>query len=373
MENDPQKRYPGSGAFVPERQADGAGTRNPGQGFPGGPADYRKSFPGPQEEERTGDAVPEWQRNTWIAPFPTHEYPFDEPEDAPELRDMRSEELNNRSGDFWQTQTSGYRFGQEAPAARKQENPKKADGAASVPKRWKILGAALILAGLFLALYYGLFTVRSVTVTGNEKITTDEILELSGLRTGMPMFSLNSAEIEGRIERNPLLKFRYMEKELPSRVILCVQEREECCWMTWNGIIYTMDKQRFIMSESENLEDLPDGLVRVNGLRIRSGAQTGQRLVLDSLEQQEVFSALFLEMKVLGCTGLIREADLSSLGSILLTTQDGFTVSLGDSRNIHAKLRSMMLTRDKLLGMNYHSGVINVTLPETPVFSPDSI
>jgi hypothetical protein len=70
---------------------------------------------------------------------------------------------------------------------------------------------------------------------------------------------------------------------------------------------------------------------------------------------------------------MIEEADLSSLGSLILTTRDGFTVSMGDSRNIHAKLRSMLLTRDELLRRDYRGGVINVTLPETPVFSPNGI
>ena len=169
--------------------------------------------------------------------------------------------------------------------------------------------------------------------------------------------------------------------------------------MTWNGILYIMDKQRMILEESEQ-EDLvisagegdaaglqaggaqnadPEEaelreelsrLVKVDGLKIRSGAMTGQVLQMENKDQQVVFSELFLQMKVLSCTELIAEADLSNLGSLLLTTRDGFTVSMGGSENIHAKLRSMLLTREELLRMGYRGGVINVMLPETPIYSP---
>ena len=87
----------------------------------------------------------------------------------------------------------------------------------------------------------------------------------------------------------------------------------------------------------------------------------------------------FMEMKVLGCTERILEADLSNPDSILLlTTLDtdnrtaAFTVALGDSTSVHAKLRSMLLVMDKLTEMGYTTGSINVSNPEAPSYSPSS-
>ena len=39
----------------------------------------------------TGPQPPlrDWQKNTWYGPAPLDENPFDEPEDAPELRELR--------------------------------------------------------------------------------------------------------------------------------------------------------------------------------------------------------------------------------------------------------------------------------------------
>ena len=345
----------------------------------------------------------DWQREeTWYGPAPSAENPFDEPEDAPELREMRSEDLNNRSGAFWENDsapqpTGGYRFGGKGAGQKTEPSMisgrtagrsaagetgmlQRANGPAGEPGRaaggsrlkWRkgLLGLAAA-AALAAGLYFGVFSVRSVTVLGNEQIPAGEIIRLSGIRTGTPILAVRQDEVEQRLKQNPVLKFRYLQKEMPDKVILAVKEREACCWMTWNGIMYTMDKQRMVLYETEDLSIRPANLVRVNGLDIRSTARTGQILVLER-EQQVIFTNLFLEMKVLGCTDMIEDADLSNVSSLLLTTRDGFTVAMGDGSNIHAKLRAMLMTREELLRRDYHGGIINVMLPETPIFSPNT-
>ena len=338
-----------------------------------------RNYPDTESEAPLRD----WQKNTWYGPAPVDEDPFDEPADAPELRDLRSENLNNRSGAFWEQDarsqmTTGYRFGAQATDSQPAGKPpaeKKARGAENERKKngWLIAlactAAALILGA---ALYFWVFSVRDIQVTGNSRIPAGEVIRLSGIRVGTPIFSVSSEETERRLRQNPYLKFRYLEKKLPGTLILSVREREACCWMTWNGILYTMDKQRMVLFETEDLTVRPSELVRVDGLGIRSDAKVGQVLMLDSEMQQQIFTSLFLEMKVLRCTELIEEADLSNASSILLTTRDGFTVAMGDSSALHAKLRAMLITREELLSRGYKGGVINVILPETPVFSPAS-
>ena len=315
----------------------------------------------------------DWQKDSWYGPTPVRENPFDEPEDAPELREMRSENLNNRSGAFWQQNagpqiTGGYHFG-----GRTTQDTATAPAVREPEKRHPLLltlvclVAAGILAGV---LYYGVFSIRNIQVIGNSQVPASEVIRVSGLRTGMPILSVSAEQVEQKLRQNPVLKFRYLQKDMPGTVVLAVKEREVCCWITWNGIMYTTDKQRMVLYETEDLTIRPANLVRVDGLNIRSGALVGQTLVLDSVEQETIFGNLFLEMKVLGCTELIEEADLSNVSSLLLTTRDGFTVAMGDAQNLHAKLRAMLITREELLSRGYQGGVINVILPETPVYSP---
>ncbi len=128
-----------------------------------------------------------------------------------------------------------------------------------------------------------------------------------------------------------------------------------------------------VMYETEYLEHRPAELVEVKGLKISSGCRTGQTLTLNDQRQELLISNLFLEMKVLGCTADILEVDLSNLASLLMMTRDGYTVSLGNTDALHAKLRSLMLVRDKLISMGMSGGTINLTNPESPLYSPPQV
>lgn len=341
----------------------------------------------------------EWQRNTWYGPAPdSNPTPFEEPEDAPELLKERSSNVSNHTGSFWTDQSqTGYQY----PAAEvskpspggKKGKPKKRKGERRVSLR-----SAAVLAGLLitavLVLYFGVFRIREIRVIGNNSISSADIIRFSGIRRGDSILRLSEEETERRLyaaaisavneEQDPekknynyyRIQFRYLEKEMPGTVTIAVRERETCCFLTWCGIMYATDKSGMVLYETENSskrEMLEEALVEVKGLDIRSGAHLGQTMVLSSAAQSLAFSELFLEMKILGCTSLIREADLINPNSILLTTRDGYTVSLGDSKSIHAKLRSMLLVRQQLTEMGKTGGSINVSNPETPFYSPPSL
>ena len=339
----------------------------------------------PAAGDRTGadqSGLRDWQKETWFGAVPVQENPFDEPDNAPELRDLRSDELNNHSGSFWDQHTGGYSYAEGTPrraegsvqkkgSAQKKTGIRETESVKPLRHPMAYVGIGLILtAAICLIFYYGFFTVREIRVEGNKNVSAEKIIELSGIRTGTPILAVKAEDVSRGIENNVYLRFRYLDKELPGTVVLTVKEREACCWMTYCGILYTMDKERTVLYENENPNIRPANLVRVDGLRIRSGCMVGQTLVLETDEQQNLFSELFLELKILEYTDLIEEADLSNTDSLLMTTRQGFTVSLGDSRNLHAKLKSMWLTQEELIRRGYVNGVINVSDPENPVFSP---
>lgn len=331
----------------------------------------------------------DWQKNTWFGPAPSNSNPFEEPEDAPELLEQRSSNVNDRSGSFWSDQQgTGYQYSTQSI------NKKTAASAAAEQKQrdrrisFRAVGIfVLLLVTAVAVLYFGIYRVREIRVTGNTDISAADIIRFSGIRRGDSILSLSEKETERRLISAATaaaaengnynyyrLQFRYLEKEMPGTVTIAVRERESCCWLTWSGILYVMDKNGMVLYESEDM-GMRDQvkLVEVKGLTIRSGAQVGQTMVMSSAAQELLFRDLFMEMKVLGCTEMIREADLSNTSSILLTTRDpSFTVALGDSTSIHAKLRSMLLVMDKLAEMGYTSGSINVSNPETPSYSPSS-
>ncbi len=331
----------------------------------------------------------DWQKNTWYGPAPTNTNPFEEPEDAPELLEERSTNVRDRSGDFWtDQQTTGYQFstGDLKKNTGRDAGRTRGDGEAVISLR--VVGFLLLLVvTAALVMFFGVFRIREIRVVGNSVISASDVIRFSGIRKGASILTLSEEQTERNLNSGAAkaavstgnynyyrLQFRYLEKEMPGTVTIAVREREACCWCTWGGIIYVMDKYGMVLYETENL-DMRNviELVEVKGLTIRSGAQAGQTIVLSSAAQEILFRDLFMEMKIIGCTNLIREADLSNTSSVLLTTRDpSYTVSLGNSDTLHAKLRSMLLVREKLMEIGKTAGSINVSNPETPFYSPSS-
>jgi len=333
----------------------------------------------------------DWQKNTWYGPAPSNSNPFEEPDDAPELLEQRSRNVSERTGEFWSdAQGTGYQYSRD----EMQKTSRRTAGRMPGEKRHErviTLRSVLILAGLLVAavlvMYFGVFRIREIRVVGNSAISAADVIRLSGIRKGDSILSLSEDETERHLVSAAAseaaakgnynfyrLQFRYLEKEMPGTVTIAVREREACCFLTWCGILYVMDKNGMVLYETEDASMRNRmQLVEVKGLDIRAGAHVGQTIVLSSAVQELAFRDLFMEMKVLGCTGEIREADLSNLSSLLMTTWDGYTVSMGSSESIHAKLRSFLLVRQKLAEMGQTGGTINVSNPATPYYSPASV
>ena len=329
--------------------------------------------------------------------------PFEEPDSAPELLDERSDNIRDKSGEFWQdkppkgfsppSDTGRSRAVSGSSASRRSSSRKK-----KRKKPGAVLTAVLVMTAICIAasfiLYFFVFRVTKIIVVGNEILTDSEIREFSGIKIGDSILTLSEEETaknianragsagkaalkRGDIPYEYYLQFRYLEKEMPGTVTIAVRERVPCCWTRLYGITYLMDKHRMVLYESEDEISFPQ-LVEVQGLDVRSGNQAGQTMKLRSTAQENAFLELFIEMKVLSCSEQIREADLSDPANIFLKTTDGFTVSLGDATRIHAKLRSMLMVMEAVNEMvrteqANPGGTINVVVPETPYYSPPSV
>ncbi len=331
---------------------------------------YRPRTAGERNNGSGPDAgIRDWQKNTWRGPVPSNSNPFDEPDDAPELRETRSENVNQHMGEFWTApeqdpmgNTGSYTQAGSVPRAVKKTRKAKPRAVRTV------IPVLLVLAAVLAVLRFGVFTIKEIRVTGNQYVTAAEVIRASGIRRGDNILLLNEDKVKARVQADYRLKLRYVAREMPATVVLSVTEREPCCWLTYCGIMYVMDKNRMVLYESENPAEIPADLVEVKGLEVRSNTVVGQQINIGNETQKSVFADLFKEMKVLGCNDKIAEADLSSTDSILLVTRDGYTVAMGDRTNIHAKLKSMLVVRDKLNELGYRGGTIREMNPEEPIY-----
>ena len=321
-----------------------------------------------------GRPIRDWQRQI---PNPPMTIRRDLTEDGvdPQLKETRSPHVYDRKGRFW-----GDDNGIDEPVnldgdfvTTTEELPKKEKVKPGIRPLYLtgmfILGVVLI----WFILRFTLFRVAQINVTGTTHYTAEYVAQLSGIRIGDDMMALNQEKIRDGINSEVHLKFDYLEKKIPGEILIAVKEREPAAFLNYCGITYVTDKSGMVLDENEDPAYRPAGLIEVKGLRIRTGFTPGQNLPLISEEQGEVFKSLFLEIRVIGCSEMIREVDLSDTGEVYLLTADDISVAMGNNTDFHAKLRSMMIVREEIISRGYNGGTINVRDPAHPAYVPPAL
>ena len=330
------------------------------------------------------------------------ESPFEEPEQAPELRADRSENLYSRDEPFWNrvvdTQQQGRDIQRDPnywnhPDVMDTDRILYVDSDTKLQKLCKFLGSGAVkkflaivavLALVIFITYSALFQVRTIKVVGTTSIDESEIIRMSGLKIGQNSLSIDDEAVMRRIESNRRLRCTLVDVQLDA-VTIHVRERIPAAYINHNGMVVMMDNRGYVMEESLNPQTSYDHLVKVIGLNVRRSA-LGHQITLNSAVQLETYTQILVELKAMNGLYLLRELDMSSMDSIYLATSEThfssddteeeiakrevMYVRLGSEDHIHEKLRAFMITRDKVLEMGYTKGTIDVTDPGRPTYSP---
>lgn len=312
--------------------------------------------------------------------------PFEEPEQAPELRDSRSENLYSRDEPFWNRVVDAQQPGSgEArsadywnhPDVMKSDRMLRFDKArprerfrrflgSNTPK-WILLGIAVIVVGWLI--YDWCNQVRVINVVGNESVPAETIIRLSGLKIGQDGWAIDEEVIMRKVESNQYLRCTLVDTRLDT-VTIYVRERKPVACINHNGMLVTLDNRGFVLEETLSSAQLRQGLVKVSGLEVRRLAR-GQKITLVSADQLNTYTKILVELEAMKGLELLGELDMSSMDSIYLATTDGYTVRLGNEDKIHEKLRAFLIVRTKLAEMDDtrgKQGTIDVTDPAQPTF-----
>ena len=115
---------------------------------------------------------------------------------------------------------------------------------------------------------------------------------------------------------------------------------------------------------------MPD-LLQVEGLDIKN-CSIGRKITLNDDRQMPIYKEFVMELKAMGMEKDISVLYLTDPESIYLGTTSGFSVRMGGSERIHAKLRSLQLVLEKLVNEGYPEGTIDVSTPDVPTYIPSS-
>ncbi len=104
-----------------------------------------------------------------------------------------------------------------------------------------------------------MFLTRHIDISGNVRLNRDMILHLGGLHEGVNAFSVSVAGVERRLRATPWVEDVSVQRVLPDRFVIRVQERMPSFWIRReNRLYYANDRGEIIAPvESSNFMSLP--------------------------------------------------------------------------------------------------------------------
>lgn len=211
--------------------------------------------------------------------------------------------------------------------------------------------------------------IRKLTVNGIQNVPWQTVALSAGLNASSNYFNLDEETIREGINRNRYLEYKSMEKRFPNALTLNVRERIPVAYIRYIGISYIMADDGMILEKVRNDQSFQD-LTTVSGLTIQD-IQIGSLPKLRRIDQMPACVELIRELILQGMMSGVRDINFAEPGTIYMTTKDGYTVHLGNSRYLRAKIGTVRGVIGELKKQGYEGGVIEATVPGEANYRPE--
>lgn len=206
----------------------------------------------------------------------------------------------------------------------------------------------ILLILLVLFLLSPVFNVNEITVTGNNKISVNEIISLTRIQNGTNLFKMSKKDIQSNVKQQPYIRSIEIKRVLPNKMELTVIERElEFLFEFGNSYAYIGSEGYILEINSENVADK---LHIVGYATSEEMIKPGNRLCSADLKSLNAVIQIMLSAKNNALDGYIKRIDISdNLNFILYLDDERKKVELGDTSNLDTKMLyiQVMIEREK--------------------------
>ncbi len=136
--------------------------------------------------------------------------------------------------------------------------PKERRSKESIRSRRITLGLMAFIIGIIIIssfLKSDHFNISDIIVRGNDKLTSEEIIEVSGIRKGQNLFDYNTKKAE-----NAVLSLSYAQsceivRSYPDEVHINITEKSGMMALLSGGVYYYLDSDGYVLKEESSLTD----------------------------------------------------------------------------------------------------------------------
>ena len=199
-----------------------------------------------------------------------------------------------------------------------------------------ILLIGIIAGGITFALTSPIFNIKSINILNNNKIPSDTIISLSGLKNEENIFKFYKRNIIEKIKENPYIEDVEIKRKLPNTVEINVTERVEAYNIEYMGKYAYINTQGYILEISENNKNMP--IIQGTTTK-KEDIVPGNRLNNEDLQKLEQVIKITSSIKEAGLDGQVITIDISDEKNYSIYLNDEKKmVYLGDGSNLSNKM-----------------------------------
>jgi cell division protein FtsQ len=224
----------------------------------------------------------------------------------------------------------------------------------------------LVFAAAFL-MTSSLFNIKTINVTGNNRVSQQEIIRLSGLSYQQNVFRINSKETMKSIFQSPYVEKIKIRRGLPNIINIDIIEREPLVLVPYVGSYLFVDSHGIVIEINSSIATMK--LPVIKGLKF-STFKLGEEIKVENKNQLTSVIKLINGIKQVGIIQEIAEINAEDILNFKLNTKSGIKINFGDDSNINTKIPLAKAILQDLDSKNL-KGTVEMGHKGNPVFKPE--
>lgn len=215
----------------------------------------------------------------------------------------------------------------------------------------KVLVIILLIIGLLIAASnIALFNIKNIEVEGNNKISDDKIIELSGINESINLFKLDEKTSKNQILTNAYIESVDIARKIPNKVVINVVEREAKYMIQFADSYVYINNQGYMLEISNEKINVP---IIVGFTTDLSNIKAGNRINVEDLKKMNMVIKIYETAKTSGIGDLITKIDISNPQNYTIGLDgEGKTVYLGDCSDLNTRIIYLNAILDANKGRN---------------------
>ena len=201
----------------------------------------------------------------------------------------------------------------------------------------KVLTLIIVIIGVSIYVALSpLFNIKEINVTENSKLSKEEIISLSELKTDENTFKVSKKNIKNKVKANAYIENVKIRRKLPDKVEIIVVERVATYMIPFaNSYIY-INNQGYMLEITSQKAEMP-AIVGIS--TPEEELHEGQRLISEDLVKLGEVLQIMESANANELVDLITKIDISNRQDYILTLEkEKKAIHLGDVSNLSTKM-----------------------------------